>query len=64
MVMQLTDDQIKTLKLAQCMISDVYNDVSDGTIERALSAADSCISEAIEELCSQEAMTQIINETV
>ena len=62
--MVLTDNKIKTLRLAQRIIAAVYGDVSDGSIERALSAADSCISEAIEELCSQEAMTQIINETV
>ena len=48
MKMQLTDDQIKTLRLAQRMISDVYGDVSDGVVERALSAADTCLCEAID----------------
>ena len=46
--MQLTDDQIKTLKLAQRMIADVYGDVPDAVVERALSAADSCLCEAID----------------
>jgi len=50
--MQLSDDQIKTLRLAQRMIADVYGDVMGGAIERALSAADTCICEAID--CKEE----------
>jgi hypothetical protein len=48
MAIQLSDDQIKTLRLAQRMIADVYGDVSDGAVERALSAADTCLCEAID----------------
>jgi hypothetical protein len=46
--MQLTDDQIKTLRLAQNMIAEIYGDVPDGVVKRALSAADSCLCEAID----------------